>query len=206
MQTENDSITLTFFTKQDDIYNLLGKSIEDDYFQELMKQENLTYISREIKDYLYLSYPEQGISFCFVNKILDCIFLYNEGAFKNKQYKEIIPYNITWKMLNKDIVSKFGDTIKKGGGNVPIFLNYPRLGIEFNFVGKAWHDVENPLSHINLFKKDLGEELKLNCNVCLKSIDSFDDALTCKNKCEFIYYCSKKCMDAHISYHLTYCN
>ena len=34
----------------------------------------------------------------------------------------------------------FGDSKEKGGGSIPVWINYEHIGISFNFLNKNWND------------------------------------------------------------------
>lgn len=70
-------------------------------------------------------------------------------------------------MKNQDIVKKFGDTKDKGGGTVPIWIRYEHIGVEFQFVGTNWSDIQNPIEHIKLFSPT---KQQTECTLCLKSL------------------------------------
>ena len=46
-------------------------------------------------------------------------------------------------MKNTDIVRRFGDSKDKGGGSIPIWINYENFGIQFTFQSKDWNDTCN---------------------------------------------------------------
>jgi len=105
-------------------------------------------------------------------------------------------------MVNKKVVEIFGDTPKKKGGNVPIWLCYENLGIEFNFLNNSWNDTENPIIFICICKP-LDNQKTLNCNLCLNQIK--EKSFCCENKCNLVIYCSKQCFDIHYPIHSKYC-
>lgn len=74
---------------------------------------------------------EKGIS-AFTpegSNIIEFITLYNQSIDKFSIYPYEIPYKITMDMKNVDIVKRFGDSKEKGGGSIPIWLNYENFGI-----------------------------------------------------------------------------
>jgi len=180
------------------------------YFNKLnineLNNNNYTdYILKEFKDIKYFSNFDKGISLCFKNDILDSIFLYNENINKFHKYKNKLPYSLNFDMKNVDIIQFLGDTPKKGGGNYPIFLNYPNLGIEINFIEKDWNDLNNPISFIILFKEKYNNDIY--CSVCTKKIEKNNNVFKCKNlNCNIVNYCSEKCKNLHINFHLKFCN
>lgn len=185
---------------------LIGKNYDDD---EILQILNLcpNYKEKEINNinnmrYFYVTFVDYGFSFCFRNKVLDCIFLYREGYQGFKQFKGEIPYKISWDYKNKNIVEYLGDTKIKQGGNVQVWLSYPHLGIEFTFLGKSWSDLENPIVMINIFKK---ENKEIFCSVCLNNIISISESLKCDNNCTIVSYCSSKCKQIHSTFHKQYC-
>ena len=162
------------------------------------------YKLKQFKDIKYFSNFNKGISLCFKNDILDSIFLYNENIDKFHRYNNKLPYLINFDMKNVDIIQLLGDTPKKGGGNCPIFLNYPNLGIEINFIGKDWNDLNNIISFIILFNDNINDDIY--CSVCTKKIDKNNKIFKCNNKnCNLVNYCSEKCKNIHIKFHLKLC-
>ncbi len=105
-------------------------------------------------------------------------------------------------MVNKNIVEIFGDTPKKRGGKTPIWLCYENLGIEFNFLNCSWNDTENPIIFVCVFKPSKNIS-KYNCNLCLKEVNKLEFA--CKNNCNLVNYCSRKCYDIHFPIHFSSC-
>jgi len=178
--------------------DLIDLNIQDEKIQNYIKSLPYEYKVKEIKEYIYINYFEYGLSICFKNKIMDSVILYNEGINGYKQFKENLPYNISWKLKNQDIVCKFGDSKIKGGGKGSnIWIAYEELGIEFNFLNKSWEDVENPIIFITIFKPK-----KSNfCSVCLIETNDF---FRC-DKCTLVRYCNIKCKDVHIKFHNKYC-
>jgi len=104
-------------------------------------------------------------------------------------------------MVNKNIVELFGDTPIKKGGNLPVWLCYEHLGIEFNFLNNSWNDTENPLIFICLFTADKSK--RFNCNLCLNGLS--EKTYSCKNNCKMVNYCSQKCYDIHYPLHSKFC-
>ena len=172
---------------------------------DLINNNNYSdYKLKEFKNIKYFSNLNKGISMCFKNDILDSIFLYNENIDKFHKYKNKLPYSINFDMKNVDIIQLLGDTPKKGGGKYPIFLNYPNLGIEINFIGKDWSDLNNTISFIILFNDNKNDELY--CSVCTKKIMKNNNIFKCNNKnCNLVNYCSEKCKNLHIKFHLKLC-
>ena len=172
---------------------------------DLINNNNYSdYKLKEFKNIKYFSNLNKGISLCFKNDILDSIFLYNENIDKFYKYKNKLPYSINFDMKNVDIIQLLGDTPKKGGGNYPIFLNYPNLRIEINFIGKDWSDLNNTISFIILFNDNKNEELY--CSVCTNKIMKNNNIFKCNNKkYNLVNYCSEKCKNLHIKFHLKLC-
>jgi hypothetical protein len=187
------------YIEEINFFDLLGKNITDTTIQTIIK-DHPNYKVKEIKNFEYVNFNENGMCLCFQEKVLQYVYLYNDNIEGYKQYKGKIPYNVSWDLRNKQIVEKFGDTKSKGGGSVPIWLAYKRLGVEFTFLGKIWEDLENPIIHICIFIPEDNNE----CSVCLSEIDT-NTLVECNNKCRIVQYCSEKCKSSHISYHLKYC-
>lgn len=195
---ENSNFKLSDY----DLYKLLGKSILGEEFQHILTTFP-AHLRKEIKNYTYVNYMQDGISFCFLNNSLDSYILYNENIHGYKQFKGKLPYNLKWTYVNKNIVEFFGDTKSKGGGTIPIWLAYDKLGLMITFLGKLWNDTENPITHMQIYKKNIEEEEF--CSTCLKPVK---DGLSfiCPNKCLLVQYCSENCMKMHINYHLKFCS
>ena len=68
-----------------------------------------------------------------------------------QKYKYTLPLNLTLDLKNQDIVRRFGDSKEKGGGKIPIWINYEHLGITFNFLSNDWNDDQNPITDITFF-------------------------------------------------------
>ena len=188
-----------------DLYNfdpfiIIGKNISDEIFSNI--KNNFTvknYKDKENNTFIYLSSLNDGISFCFKNNILDSIFYYNDKIQKYSKYKGKLPYNLSFEEKNVNIVEYLGDTKKKGGGKYPIFLCYPFLGLEIKFLSPNWNDLQNPIIFICIFPKNNREKY---CGVCTNIINN--EMFYC-NKCKLIFYCSEKCKNIHINFHLKYC-
>ena len=187
-------------------FEYFGKNISTNFFQPLLSESQIKQINQKSITYTYVSNYSKGYSLCFENNILNSIFYYNEGIQHFKEYKGVLPYNISLsKMKNVDIVKYLGDTPKKGGGKYPIYLNYSHLGIEITFLNSNWNDTDNPIIFISIFEKD---KSRYYCALCTKQItDNNTELFKCDNKsCNIIYYCSLECKSQHIKYHLEYCN
>jgi len=180
-----------------DYFSLIGKNITDPDIQYILNS-NKSFKTKEISNHLYINFLEEGISLNFLDKRLTTIFFFNEGVHGYKQFKGMLPYKITWEMKNKAIVEKLGDTKIKGGGNVPVWLAFNNLGIEFSFLGKLWADTENVMTHISLFQKEKSND----CSVCLKEVKTKH---ICNNKCGLVLYCSEQCKNIHMKFHINYC-
>ncbi len=97
---------------------------------------------------------ERGIS-AFVpdgTDTIDFITVYNENIDKFSRCPFKLPYGLTFDQKNQDVVRKFGDSKEKGGGSIPIWLNYEHLGLSFQFLSKDWADAYNPITHITIFR------------------------------------------------------
>jgi hypothetical protein len=183
-------------------YDIIGRDINNSIIKELI--ESYVYERKEIKEYKYLKFKENGFCLCFKNDLLECVFLYNQGVENYNKFSFNLPYKLVWSYTNKTIVEIFGDTKVKQGGNVPLWLSYPHLGIEFTFLGKSWSDINNPIIFITLFNKEI-DNSKFICCVCLKEVKD-NKPNTCPNDCHLVNYCSIACKDNHLNFHLKYCN
>jgi len=92
------------------------------------------------------------------------------------------------KLVNEEVVKRFGDTKDKGGGSIPIWVKYEHLGIEVQFRGKDWNDAANPIEHIKLFKKT---KEQTECSLCLKSLFGIQQTHKC-DRCS-LQFCSDRC-------------
>jgi hypothetical protein len=178
-----------------DLYDYIGLDINK--ATELFKTIGEDYKVKEFKNHIYISFYKEGISFCFNNKILECIYLYNQGIQGYSMYKSKLPYNLDFKMVSKEIIYKFGDTKLKGKAS-EIWLSYPHLGIEFTFLNKIWEDSDNPIIFICLFRKV--EDSISSCSVCLKDVEK---GFSCE--CGYLRYCSTQCQDVHLPFHKKVC-
>ena len=187
-----------------DYFSLLSLNIESPVFNEIKSNQETKikkYTNKNSSIQTYISNYTLGISLSFEDNILNAIFFYNDNIEKFSKYKGMLPYNLDIeKMKNVNIVEYLGDTPNKGGGKYPIFLSYKYLGIEITFLGCNWNDLENPIVYISLYKK---EENNIFCCVCLKKVNK--KYIECDNNCGIVFYCSQKCKDQHIKYHLKYC-
>lgn len=96
---------------------------------------------------------EKGIS-AFTpegSDIIDFITLYNESVETFSRCPFKIPFGLTFDHKNQDVVRRFGDSKEKGGGSIPIWVNYEHLGLQFSFQNKDWSDAQNPITHIMIF-------------------------------------------------------
>jgi hypothetical protein len=149
----------------------------------------------------------------FHNKDIGIELLTNDGiihtAIVTRKYKGCLPDSLSWNITNQHIISIYGDTPKKGGGTIPVWLAYDNLGLQFEFLGKNWKDDSNPLMLIMVYKRS-----ECWCNLLTsKDISKYDGAcsvclkkpciLFCK--CNRIFYCSKKCQEVFANYHSKYC-
>ena len=126
--------------------------------------------SKEAKKFsdgaIFWSFKPFGLQFCFIPKdqqsIVDSIFVYNkqQGKPQNKEsqqlfqkYNEQLPHGLSLNMNNVDIVKKFGEPTKKGGGGRggPIWISYENLGFQIDFIGSSWDDLDNKISFITFF-------------------------------------------------------
>ena len=79
--------------------------------------------------------------------------LYNKEIDGYRQCDLKLPNNLNWDLRNQDIVRRFGDSIQKGGGAIPVWITYEHLGIGFTFLNSSWEDSANPITHITLFSR-----------------------------------------------------
>ncbi len=181
--------------------SLLGKTLTE---SENLIPVEITKTKKTLKNFTYLSLATEGVSLVFQDGVLNSIYFYNEGIQGFQKYKGSLPY-INLGMKNKEIVEYLGDTINKGGGALmPIWLVYNQLGLEINFVGKNWTDVDNPISCICLFTSD--KSVKKTCSTCTKNVESVEGSLGCdRQECKIVLYCSSTCKKAHIEFHKKHC-
>ena len=74
---------------------------------------------------------ERGLSvFTLENSdLVEFVTLYNESVDKFQKYQYKLPYGLSLEVKNQEIVRKFGDSKEKGGGSIPIWINFEHLGI-----------------------------------------------------------------------------
>lgn len=183
--------------KYTELYNLLSKACEDELILNF-KKNYPKFTEKQIKNHFFIKFEEIGISLNFTDGLLTHIYLNNSQIQGFQKYKGTLPYNLKFDdFKNKNIVEYFGDTPNKGGGNCPIWLEYKRVGLEFNLRGMFWNDLDNPINTICLFK----HEENNFCSTCTNEIKTL---FSC-NKCEIVKYCSETCRNSHINFHLKYC-
>ena len=177
-------------------YQFIGKEINDPIFNSFKAISTKKSFNSSSQ---YFSSYDKGISLYFEDNKLSSIFYYNEGIDHFHKYKKKVINLIDLSMKNVEIVELLGDTPKKNGGKYPITLCYPYLGIDFSFLSSNWNDTDNPITYISLYQR---KEDELYCAVCTKKIE--DRTITCEH-CQIVHYCSSKCKEVHISYHLKHC-
>ena len=126
--------------------------------------------------------------------------LYNEtkGGQLYRKYPYELPFRITWENNNQDIVKKLGDSKVKGGGSIPVWINYEHLGIKVEFLRSSWEDIENPLSSITLFRPT---KKQTECTLCLKPLpEAFHIEENRCSKCK-LCFCSVKCLQSFREVH-----
>lgn len=137
---------------------MLGKSFDDAQVAQFLSSLDKNHEQhKECKSFpdksSYLSYKPLGLQFLILkNQIIDAIFLYNKSNVF-KPYAQVVPHQILLSMSNVDVVKKFGEPSKKGGGGRTgnIWISYEKLGIQFDFQGSDWNDLKNPIQMITLF-------------------------------------------------------
>lgn len=177
-------------------YQFIEKDISDPIFDSFKAISTKKSFNSCIE---YLSSYDKGISLYFENSKLNSIFYYNEGIEHFHRYKHKIANVIDLSMKNVDIVEYLGDTPKKSGGKYPITLCYPYLGLDISFLSSNWNDTDNPITYISLYQRKTDE---IYCAVCIKKI--IDNVIGCEN-CKIVHYCSPKCKEVHIQFHLKHC-
>ena len=68
-----------------------------------------------------------------------------------------------------------GDTKNKGGGTIPIWIDYRQAGLTLTFQSKDWNDTENPLVIVTIYKpgtieEGVEEEAEETCSLCTKKL------------------------------------
>ena len=187
-------------------YRLIGKNIDDPEIKKIIdnKQQDgiQQFTSKMFKqgenEIIYYSEEQGGISYCFENKVLTTIYLYNEFDKKFKQYKGDIPYGLSMKMVGGDFVCKFGEPNKKtgGAGKAEIAMEYNALGLEINFLARIW-DKNSPITYLALYQPNPEEKI---CGVCSKK----ENLMLC-GKCKLISYCGTVCQKNHWKFHKPFC-
>ena len=149
----------------------------------------------------------------FYNKDLGIELLANDCTINTvivtRKYTGPLPDSLTWNSTNQHIIGIYGDTPKKGGGSIPVWLAYDSIGLQLEFLSKNWKDDCNPLMIIMIYQPNecwrnflVNKEMSKydgSCSVCLKK----PCTLCCK--CMRIFYCSDKCKGVFASYHSKFC-
>ena len=162
---------MTLNLQHDLIKFLINKtSIEDASFIKFI-DEQCPGLKGDVKSYSdcsYFNYYTIGISIMTKadHKTIDTIFLYSDTDKQYKEYKGTLPFPLSIKSNNVQVVKHFNrEPEQKGGGgaafkSIPIWIEFHEklnpsttMGITFNFMKSDWRDLENPLHFITLFIK-----------------------------------------------------
>jgi len=145
-------------TENIDFHALLGKHYPD--LQILMTtwgQHETKHIAKET----FYNFKSAGISLCFMKEDeslkLDCIWVYNGGIDGFAQFKGRVPFELSLDMTNADVVEKLGEPQGKPlrGNVIAMFVDYKKLGLQIDFVGKSYDDNKNPISSICFYPPQL---------------------------------------------------
>ncbi|CCH43272.1 hypothetical protein BN7_2820 [Wickerhamomyces ciferrii] len=122
-----------------DWFGTIGYSKESDEFNSLLKSIKLdldTAEVREFKDSISYNFYKDGLSFTFINGILDSIdFFIKDRKFKSINDDLELPFEITKNFTGQKFVEKFGEPIEKGGGlnsKLDIWLRWNNLQVEID--------------------------------------------------------------------------
>jgi hypothetical protein len=162
-----------------DLIDLIGLEFTDNevnsFVQYLHPNKNKPLeepVLKQYSDVIYVSYLSLGLSFQVnpTSSKIDAIECYsaksNSKQFQS-EYEGPLPFGFRIDMDNKQIVTKFGEPDKKGGGSIPIWISYeveksdrtiPKKnsnGIlvksQVDFLHRQWDIVPNPVSHYTFF-------------------------------------------------------
>lgn len=137
------------------ILDLLGEKIESKKVQEFLeKYEIKEPLIKEYSDVKYFEFKKKGFSICTLKKTerIDSITCYNQGCYGFDKYLAPLPLELSFDLLNSQIVSKFGEPDKKGGEVMPVWISYETKGLQIDFINKSFEDNKNPVSHFTFFK------------------------------------------------------
>ncbi len=157
----------------------------------------------------------RGISFEFSeSNVLRSVHCYSGVEKPFARYKGGgLPAGLTLGLKGWAVVGRYGDTSKKGGGKIPVWLEYPHLGFQLSFQGSSWEDQNNvivsmcifiPEGNVKDFRRGAAKECfgVRECSVCLKPIK---EAKVFCPSCKLVFYCSEECRSQHAKSHGKLC-
>jgi hypothetical protein len=141
---------------------LINQEYNEEIKNKLKTISNEIFENEEIKKYsdvTYISFKEFGFQIMIKNfdKKIDSLFFYNENKKLGfKKYPGELPFEIKFTEFNSDIVNRFGEPSKKGGNNIPVWIEYENkddyVNLVIDFVNKSFDDDKNPISFITIYK------------------------------------------------------
>jgi len=139
------------------------KDVSESECDEYVKNEFGNKVSFEIKEFKsknikYKSFKGIGLSFEFSKGVLVNIHLFRKNSSFGylSDFTGSLPYGITLGLTNREVVSKFGEPNRKGGGEkFPIWIEYSSLGVMFEFEKGDWNIVNNSIASVVLFQKEV---------------------------------------------------
>ncbi|CDW82229.1 UNKNOWN [Stylonychia lemnae] len=131
--------------------------------------------------------------------IIEFITLYNEDIESYRMCPLKLPYKLEWKHKNQDVVRRLGDSKNKGGGSIPVWINFEHMGISFQFLNNDWADSANPITHITIFNPS---KQQTDCSLCLRPVAKAKDGTVLAQCLCGLSFCSSACLDDFKQYHL----
>eukprot|EP01117_Protostelium_nocturnum_P013486 TRINITY_DN5034_c0_g1_i2.p2 TRINITY_DN5034_c0_g1~~TRINITY_DN5034_c0_g1_i2.p2 ORF type:complete len:169 (+),score=79.36 TRINITY_DN5034_c0_g1_i2:29-508(+) len=111
---------------------------------------------KQFVDATFINFKEEGISICLDKKTqkIDCIFLYSPyNKDKFSSYEGELPFELNWKMTNKEIVQKFGEPEgkPKASERTHIFVDYQKLGLQIDFLSNDYNNSSNQMTCVCIY-------------------------------------------------------
>ena len=149
---------------------------EDDpkigHFLNSLDQSSPQCEKKAFNDVTFVNYLKLGLAIEVSNesKRIEAITCYaNKNSTKQftSEFTGSLPFDLRMDMDNRQIVTKFGEPDKKGGGSIPIWISYESeksgrsiparnsrgqlIKVQIDFLHKEWECVPNPVAHYTFF-------------------------------------------------------